>query len=79
MIVEIIVDVTSTNNNAQIANALTPIEAGLRQLGLDPDGSGNGTTCPQQLQQLVQQLNHYRINATQNWLVMIIVMTSIAK
>ena len=31
MMVETIVDVTSTNNAAQIANALTPIEAGLRQ------------------------------------------------
>ena len=31
MMVVTVVDVMSTNNTAQIANALTPIEAGLRQ------------------------------------------------
>ena len=34
MMVVTVVDVMSTNSTAQIANALTPIEAGLRQLAL---------------------------------------------
>ena len=50
MMVEIVVDVTSTTNTAQIANALTPIEAGLRQLALR--------------QKMVQHLKKHKISPT---------------
>ena len=41
MTVETVVDVTSTNNTAQIVNALTPMEAGLRQLALKQQTSNS--------------------------------------
>ena len=44
MMVETVVDVTSTHNTAQIANALILTEVGVEQLALN--------------QQLVQRLNH---------------------
>ena len=52
-----VVDVMSTNNTAQIANALTPIEAGLRQLSLR--------------QKMAQHLNKHRISPTQDGLVIL--------
>ena len=56
MMVEIVVDVTSTNNADQIANILIRMEAGCGQLALK--------------HQLVQQLFNCRINATQDCIVM---------
>ena len=53
--VETVVDVRSTNNTAQIANGLTPIEAGLRQLALG--------------QKMIQHLKKHKINPAQDRLV----------
>ena len=56
MIVETVADVTSTNT-AKIANALTQIEAGLRQLALR--------------QKMVQHLKKHKISPTQDRLVIL--------
>ena len=42
MMVETAVDLTSKNNTAQIANTFTPVEAGLRQLALEINGTKSG-------------------------------------
>ena len=55
MMVETVVDLTSKNNTTQIANALTPIEAGLRQLALR--------------QKMVQHLKKHKISPTHDRLV----------
>ena len=57
MMVVTVVDVMSTNNTAQIANALTPIEAGLRQLALR--------------QKMVHHLKKHKISPTQDRLVIL--------
>ena len=55
MMVETVVDVTSTHNTAQIANALILTEAGVEQLALNQQ-----LVAVQHLQQQDQQLHHHQ-------------------
>ena len=57
MMVVTVVGVMSTNNTTQIAHALTPIEAGLRQLALR--------------QKMVHYLEKHNISPTQDRLVIL--------
>ena len=83
MMVETVVDVTSTHNTALIANALILTEVGVEQLVLNQQ-----LVVVQHLQQQDQQLHHHQrilqeqqlqlqLDATRDGLQIIIVMTSI--